>query len=85
MQTGLSHIINAEGEKIQKVIGTTQNIDKLLCVNKSVNETVINVTHLEMVLHSKLATIQEFCGRKVKNYDRLSSDNVCDCVDGDKS
>lgn len=53
-QTGLSHIINAEGEKIQKVVATAQTTDDLLAVNKSVQMMLGAITRLEMVLQGKL-------------------------------
>ncbi|MEG0322251.1 MAG: hypothetical protein RR606_08680 [Oscillospiraceae bacterium] len=55
-ETGLSHILNAEGEKIQAFVhmpGVTP--DQLLAVNASVQGTVDAVTRLTMVLQSKLA------------------------------
>ncbi|MEG1752165.1 MAG: hypothetical protein RR247_03845 [Clostridia bacterium] len=54
-QTGLSHILNAEGEKIQAMLavhGVTA--DQLLAVNASVQETINSVSQLEMVLQNKL-------------------------------
>lgn len=54
-ETGLSHILNAEGEKIQATIafpGVTP--DMLLAVNTSVQETINAVTRLETVLQGKL-------------------------------
>ncbi|MEG0073846.1 MAG: hypothetical protein RR922_05085 [Clostridia bacterium] len=54
-ETGLSHILNAEGEKIQAVVamqGVTP--DMLLAVNASVDETVSAITRLEILLTSKL-------------------------------
>ncbi|MEF9972382.1 MAG: hypothetical protein RSJ41_05145 [Clostridia bacterium] len=54
-ETGLSHILNAEGEKIQAFVampGVTA--DQLLAVNASVQNTVNAVTRLEMILQSKL-------------------------------
>ncbi|MEG2381596.1 MAG: hypothetical protein RSB38_07875 [Oscillospiraceae bacterium] len=54
-ETGLSHILNAEGEKIQAFVampGVTPA--QLLAVNASVQETVDAITKLEMVLQSKL-------------------------------
>jgi hypothetical protein len=53
-ETALAHILNAEGEKIQKALGSTDNIDDLLAINHSINQTLINVTHLEHVLFAKL-------------------------------
>ncbi|MEG2204478.1 MAG: hypothetical protein RRY21_04880 [Oscillospiraceae bacterium] len=55
-ETGLSHILNAEGEKIQAFVamsGVTS--DQLLAVNKSVQSMVDAISRLEMVLQSKLA------------------------------
>lgn len=54
-ETGLSHILNAEGEKIQAFVampGVTT--DQLLAVNHSVQDTINAVARLEMVLQSKL-------------------------------
>lgn len=52
-QTGLSHILNAEGEKIQKVVafGT---VDQILDINKSVEDLMNSVARLELILQSKL-------------------------------
>lgn len=58
-ETALSHILNAEGEKIQKVVameGVTT--DELLAVNKSVESMVNAVSRLEMILQSKLSTFE---------------------------
>lgn len=54
-ETGLSHIINAEGEKIQAALvlkGVTTK--DLLDVNKSVECTINAISKLELVLQSKL-------------------------------
>lgn len=54
-QTGLSHILNAEGEKIQAVVNNpTNSVAQMLCVNKSVRDMVNSIARLEMVLESKL-------------------------------
>ncbi len=53
-QTALSHILNAEGEKLQRVIAKSINVEELLCVNKSVNRMVDSITKLEFMLQSKL-------------------------------
>lgn len=52
-QTGLSHILNAEGEKIQKIIANGST-DQMLEVNKSVQNMVDTVSRLEMILQAKL-------------------------------
>lgn len=54
-QTALSHILNAEGEKLQAIIGTTDiTPEELLDANKSVQSMVEAITRLEMLLQSKL-------------------------------
>ena len=57
IETSLSHILNAEGEKIQKVLATTDDIDKIMCVNREVNKTIVNATHLEHTLYDKLSAL----------------------------
>ncbi|MEG1495422.1 MAG: hypothetical protein RR047_01325 [Bacilli bacterium] len=53
-QTGLSHIINAEGEKIQKALTLSTNNEELIKVNTSVLSMVKAITILETVLQDKL-------------------------------
>lgn len=62
-ELGLSHIINAEAEKIQYVLGTLEDqeppetpptIDELLEINKSVDQTLRNVIKNQMLLQFKL-------------------------------
>lgn len=79
IETALSHILNAEGEKLQKAIASTDDIDKILCANKSINETVVNVTHLEIMLHDKLAAIKEICCECKENFPCDGHDNICEC------
>lgn len=59
-ETALSHILNAEGEKIQKVIAY-QDVtpELLLATNKSVESMVNAVARLEMILQSKLTTFND--------------------------
>lgn len=57
-ETALSHILNAEGEKLQAVIAMKEiGTKELLCVNKSVQSMVNAVTRLEMVLQAKLELV----------------------------
>ena len=53
-QTGLSHILNAEGEKIQAALKTAKTTDELLKVNDSVKSMVYSITRLETILQGKL-------------------------------
>lgn len=58
-QAALSHILNAEGEKLQKVISTTADTNRLLETNKSVEKMVNAVSRLELILQSKLDLFED--------------------------
>lgn len=58
-QTALSHIINAEGEKIQKIVASAQSAEEMLAVNNSVKDMLSSITRLEMVLQGKLELFQD--------------------------
>ena len=57
-ETALSHILNAEGEKLQRVIGL-EDVDfcQLMEMNESVANMVGVVSSLELVLKEKLEFI----------------------------
>ena len=59
IEAALSHILNAEGEKIQKAVEIAGNVCELLEVNESVRKTVTDVTMLEQVLFAKLNAVLE--------------------------
>lgn len=65
-EAGISHILNAEGEKIQKAVAMSDNIEQLVCVNESVKRTLTQVTLLEGMLYSKLEALVagESCCKK---------------------
>ena len=61
-ELGLSHIINAEGEKLQYVLGTLPDtsvpdatIDDILKVNASVEKMLQTVTQIQIVLLNKMS------------------------------
>lgn len=58
-QTALSHIMNAEGEKIQKIVASSTSAAEMLEVNKSVRDMVGAITRLEMVLEGKLELFED--------------------------
>lgn len=54
-QTALSHILNAEGEKLQKILSISDiTPETILLTNKSVESMVNSVSEMEMVLKMKL-------------------------------
>ena len=59
-EAGLAHIINAEGEKIQKALELANNINDLIDINSSVKDTLTNVIKLQMLLQFKLEEIGKF-------------------------
>jgi hypothetical protein len=63
-ELGLAHIINAEAEKVQAVLGTlpgtnvaATNIDELLEINDSVNRTLKTALKTQMLLQFKLEDV----------------------------
>lgn len=77
-EMGLSHIINAEAEKIQYVLGTLDtthdiasfkqhSVEDLLRVNKSVDRTLREILKNQMLLHMKFEdTIELYYKTKEK-------------------
>ncbi len=54
-ETALSHIINAEGEKMQAIIGMEDiSSDELLDLNNSVQTMITAILRLEIIIQSKL-------------------------------
>ena len=70
-QTALSHILNAEGEKLQRILGNKETSHQtILATNKSVEAMVGAITRLEMVLQSKLALFENcLCEEEAKRED----------------
>lgn len=76
VEASIAHILNTEGEKLQKTISSTDDICRILEVNKSVNKTIVNATHLEHMLYDKLEALKDCC-------DFCENDKCCDetCCD----
>lgn len=56
----MSHILNAEGEKLQKILSFDDIAhETILSTNKSVESMVDSVANLEAVLKSKLELFQD--------------------------
>ena len=63
-EAALAHILNAEGEKIQRVVCEAKCVDDLLNVNESVTNTIQAVSTLEEMLKDKaIVVIDELSGR----------------------
>ncbi|MEF9919903.1 MAG: hypothetical protein RSC93_07440 [Erysipelotrichaceae bacterium] len=59
-ESGISHILNAESEKLNKIINSPNvSAEQLLAANKSVKNTVDSIISLEMNLKNKLSLFQE--------------------------
>lgn len=56
-QSALSHILNAEGEKIQKAVALCLSPEDLILVNDSVSSLLRTVTQLEQILKEKLQLV----------------------------
>ncbi|MDR1569794.1 MAG: hypothetical protein LBS72_04815 [Oscillospiraceae bacterium] len=57
----LSHIMNAEGEKIQWIVQQAKTIDELMTVNESARHMVVDITALEQKLLDKLERASNIC------------------------
>ncbi|MGN0421858.1 MAG: hypothetical protein ACI4EY_03895 [Lachnospiraceae bacterium] len=57
-EAAISHILNAEGEKLQKGISLSCNLNELIEINKSVENMVDKLITLETVLKTKLDLIK---------------------------
>jgi hypothetical protein len=65
-EIGISHIINAEGEKIQEVIAKHGCLEDLLKIDKSVQTTLRDLIKKEMLLEFKFENILELLEKKKK-------------------
>ena len=58
LESALSHILNAEGEKMERIIDMEDVTEaELLCMNRSSENMIDAITRLEMILHAKLETV----------------------------
>ena len=62
-EAALAHILNAEGEKIQRVVCDATCVDQLLDVNESVLNTVQAVSTLEESLRQKTNDVLDALGQ----------------------
>ena len=77
-ETALSHIINAEGEKIQYIIADDcADVCKVLKVNESVTALVDKIIDLQFILKMKLQVTKSFL--PVKGKEHCPYRQRCDC------
>jgi DNA-binding protein len=58
-EIGLSHVINAEGEKLQKAIQVAECFEDLIVANNSVERMLKTIIKKEMLLQFKLEDVLE--------------------------
>ena len=61
-EAALAHILNAEGEKIQRVVCDATCVEQLLEVNESVYNTIQAVSTLEESLRQKTTDVLDALG-----------------------
>lgn len=61
IEASLSHILNAQGEQLQKIVAESSCVEELLGANQQINETITKVTHLEILLQDKLESLSKIC------------------------
>ena len=60
-EAAIAHILNAEGEKLQKIIAISNDPCEILQTNSSVQKTILYAANLEQVLLSKLEALRSIC------------------------
>ena len=63
-EIGISHILNAEGEKIQKATKLACTVRELVKVNSGVNDLLYTITHKEDTLLRKLEIAEKLMEQK---------------------
>lgn len=59
-ETALSHILNAEGEKIQKILALDPvSPETILLANRSVESMVNRISNLEIILSDKISLFKD--------------------------
>lgn len=67
-EIGLSHILNAEGEKIQRLLqNESVTLDDMLKINRSVERTLRSIIKNQILLQIKLEDILELEERTPEN------------------
>lgn len=66
-EAAIAHILNAEGEKLQKAISMDCRQKDLIDINKSVEDMIDKITALENVLKTKLELVAPILYKCEKN------------------
>lgn len=61
VETALAHILNAQGEHLQKAVAICDDVSQLLTVNQEINDTIVKVAQLEQLLVHKLEALCDIC------------------------
>ena len=73
-EAALSHILNAEGEKIQYVLAKCATVDEVIRTNNSVKALVDSISDLQQTLKSKMRLALDHLPKKDDPCDK-----PCDC------
>ena len=65
-EAALSHIINAEGEKLQYALAQCADLDKIVDVNKSISSVLETITDLQFILKNKMRIAEKFLAEPAK-------------------
>ncbi|HFJ9466746.1 hypothetical protein P4V01_21175 [Bacillus thuringiensis] len=79
-ELGLSHLLNAEAEKIQQIIGKKNlSVEEAIVTQESVEKILRNIIKTQMLLQFKLEDVL-----KIPSFDCDCEDcEICDCEDCD--
>ncbi len=58
---GIAKILESESKKICKAIGIARSIDDLVKIDKSVQDTIKQINHVQIVLLDKLQEVSDIC------------------------
>lgn len=58
LEKALSRILEAEGDKLQKILMTSGNSDEMMEANRSVQDVIVQATHLEHVVYDILESLE---------------------------
>lgn len=76
-EAGIAHILNAEGEKIQKALESDISFEEIIKLNKAVACVVNDITNLEITLSNKIKALA--CLQSCNTNDCCLSVLVCNC------